>query len=67
MRHFCLTSTITALACGMIDATRSTQLMALTSLLQGLHSCQPGAVTGTVALSTVTVTADQYCCAAAGA
>jgi len=67
MRHFCLTITIAALACGMAEAARQAQLIALTCALQGLGSCQLGTIIGAVALPTVAVTADQYCCAATGA
>jgi len=67
MRHFYLTGAITALPCGMAEAARQAQLIALACALQGLGSCQLGTITGAVALPTVAVTADQYCCAATGA
>ena len=67
MRHFCLAIAIAALACGMTEATRQARLIALACALQGLGSCQLGTVTGAVALPTVAMTADQYCCAATGA
>lgn len=67
MRHFYLTGAITALPCGMTEATRQAQLIALARALQGLAACQFGTITGTVALPTVAVTADQYRCATAGA
>jgi len=67
MRHFRLTGAIAALACGMAEAARQAQLIALARVLQGLGSCQLCTITGAVALPAVAVTADQYCCAATGA
>jgi hypothetical protein len=67
MRHFCLTITITALSGSVVETARSTQLIVLTGFLQGLISCQLCTITGTVTLSTVATTADQYRCVTAGA
>ena len=67
MRHFCLTGSTMTLACGMFKTTPQAFLIAFSSFFQGLSSRQFGAVTGTVALSTITVATDQYRCVTAGA
>lgn len=67
MRHFCLTIAIAALACGMTETPWQSRLIALPRLLQGLGSGQFCTITGTVALSAVAATADQYRRVAAGA
>ena len=67
MRHFCLTITITALSGSVVETARSTPLIVLTGILQRLSARKLCAITGTVTLSTVATTADQYRCVTAGA
>ena len=67
MRHFLLFGTVATLALGVFVAAWQTCLIALSGGLEGLGAGQLCAVTGTVALTAVAVTADQYRCAAAGA
>ncbi len=67
MRHFCLAVSKMTLACCMFESTRQSRLIALASFLQGVNPCQFRTITGTVALPTVAMTADQYRCVTAGA
>jgi hypothetical protein len=66
MRHFLLFGTVATLAFSVFFAAWQARLIALSGGFEGLSAGQLCAVTGTVALATVTVAANQYFCAAAG-
>ena len=67
MRHFCLSGTVTALACGMGVTTTQTRLIALPGSFKGKGSSLLRTVTSAVALTMVTGAANQYSSATAGA
>lgn len=67
MRHFLLPGAVADLAGGVFAAAWQARLIALSCGFEGLNAGPLCAVTGTVALTTVAVAADQYRCATAGA
>jgi hypothetical protein len=67
MRHFRLPGTVTLLARGVGVATTQTCLIALPGFTHAMGTRLARAVAGAVALAAVTVAADEYRYAAAGA
>ena len=67
MRHFLQASPVAALPLGMGMTTAQTCLIAATGGTQGAAACLLRAIRRAVAVATITVTADQYGCTAAGA
>ena len=64
MRHFmCLACAPAALPCGMPAGATTAQLGAAARAMQGFTPANRGALARTVAISTITVSADTYLCA----
>ena len=67
MRHFLLPGSVTALAFGMGVTTAAAVLIAATRSTRGLSACLVGTVRSAVALTTITVAANEHRRATTGA